>query len=156
MGISLQDAGLDLSTSNTRGEVSGYFNIVPLLSPRRRTLNSEQRRRGIRCLSTCYSYRNCHSSSLPSGTNYDLLQLPKLSLFKSAIRNKLRPATATETVTLQVCHQEQITTCYSYRNCHSSSLPPGINYDLLQLPKLLLFKAAIRNKLLADDQTFFN
>ena len=55
MGISLQDAGLNLSTSNTRGGegvVSGCFNIVTLPSPCRFTLNSEQRHRGARSLPT--------------------------------------------------------------------------------------------------------
>ena len=51
MGISLQDAGLIISQpAIPEGEVSGYFNIVPLPSPCRRTLNSEQRHRGTLCL----------------------------------------------------------------------------------------------------------
>ena len=51
------------------GGVSGCFNIVPLPSPRRITLNSEQRHCGTRWLPICYNYRNCHSLSLLSGIN---------------------------------------------------------------------------------------
>ena len=52
-----------------KGVVSRCFNIVPLLSLRRLTLNSEQRRCGTRSQPICYNYRNCHSLSLLSEIN---------------------------------------------------------------------------------------
>ena len=70
IGISTQDAGLNLSTCNTRGG-------------------------GLRLLQHCAtsvsasSHFKFKAASLWNSLPTDLLQLPKLSLFKSAIRNKL-------------------------------------------------------------------
>ena len=72
MGISLQDAGLNLSTSKTKGEEGG----LRLLQHSATSVSA----------SSHFKFR---AASLWNSQPTDLLQLPKLSLYKSAIRNKL-------------------------------------------------------------------
>ena len=70
MGISLKDAGLNLSTSNTRG------GSLRLLQYSATSVSAS-------------SHFKLRAALLWNSLPTDLLQLPKLSLFKPAIRNKL-------------------------------------------------------------------